>query len=177
MLILVYAVATPLLCIIHAAPLPNTTAPLNTSEVICIETLHGEWEQTSPYVTFSREEPTTQPSVVSAQSQYATCDSDTLWVTDKRSAIDIRGRQVTVLSEVQTHGGTFRQYFYETRCRPASHKARGCRGVDRRYWDSKCETKQTYVKALTVDSDVVGWHFIRIDASCVCTLIRRTDPI
>lgn len=177
MLILFYVLVAPLVCIIQAAPLCNSTEPLNTSEVIYNEALNGEWTQFSPYVTFAIQAPIIQPPVFNAQSWYAACDSQTRWVTDKHLAIDIGGRQVMVLSEIQTRGAMLKQYFFETSCKPSSHTTHSCRGVDQRYWNSKCDTKQTYVRALTVESDVVAWRWIKIDTACVCTLIRRPDQI
>ncbi|KAJ6654814.1 hypothetical protein lerEdw1_006503 [Lerista edwardsae] len=180
MLVLFHAMVAPLLCVIHAAPFSDTTAPLHTSEVSHIEMLNGEGEQFSPYVVFSRQEPTTQPAVEDsgAESWHETCDSESLWVANKNSAVDIRGHSVRVLSGVQTSGLMVKQYFFETRCRPASPTARSCRGVDQRYWNSTCETTRTFVKAITMDvDDVVTWRWIQIDTACVCTLIRRTDQI
>uniref|UniRef100_A0A3B4BFU3 Brain-derived neurotrophic factor n=1 Tax=Periophthalmus magnuspinnatus TaxID=409849 RepID=A0A3B4BFU3_9GOBI len=44
-----------------------------------------------------------------------------------------------------------------------------------RHYNSQCRTTQSYVRALTMDSKKkIGWRFIRIDTSCVCTLtIKR----
>ncbi|ELK10374.1 Neurotrophin-3 [Pteropus alecto] len=52
----------------------------------------------------------------SHRGEYSVCDSESLWVTDKSSAIDIRGHQVTVLGEIKTGNSPVKQYFYETRC-------------------------------------------------------------
>ncbi|XP_004619880.1 neurotrophin-4 [Sorex araneus] len=117
------------------------------------------------------------------RGELAVCDAVSSWVTDRRSAVDLRGRQVEVLGEVPaTAGGPLRQYFFETRCKADSSGAGdpggaggGCRGVDRRHWLSECKAKQSYVRALTADAQGrVGWRWIRIDTACVCTLLSRT---
>ncbi|XP_029441587.1 neurotrophin-4 [Rhinatrema bivittatum] len=111
----------------------------------------------------------------SRRGELSVCDSMNSWVTDKRTAVDIRGKTVTVLSEVQTLTGPLKQYFFETKCNPAGGTTGGCRGVDRRHWTSECKAKQSYVRALTMDSEkLVGWRWIRIDTACVCTLLSRT---
>ncbi|XP_028669502.1 neurotrophin-4-like [Erpetoichthys calabaricus] len=103
------------------------------------------------------------------------CDAVSDWVTDKKTAIDIHGRMVTIVPEVQTLTGPLKQYFYETRCNRTHMSRPGCRGVDRRQWLSECKAKQSFVRALTVSSDkLVGWRWIRIDTSCVCVLLSRT---
>ncbi|XP_051987497.1 uncharacterized protein LOC127647348 [Xyrauchen texanus] len=111
------------------------------------------------------------------------CEAENVWVTDKKSAIDLRSKTVTVLPEVQTQTGPLKQYFYETRCRKPSQQGTGegqgvegasCLGVDKRHWMSKCETKQSFVRALTSDDNKrIGWRWIRIDSSCVCVLLTR----
>ncbi|XP_053308263.1 neurotrophin-4 [Spea bombifrons] len=111
----------------------------------------------------------------SRRGELSVCDSVNVWVTDKRSAVDIRGKTVTVLSEIQTLTGPLKQYFFETKCNPAGGTTNGCRGVDKRHWSSECKPKQSYVRALTMDGDkLVGWRWIRIDTACVCTLLSRT---
>lgn len=129
------------------------------------------------------------------------CDMDSVWVTDKKTAIDLRGQTVTILPEVQTLTGALKQYFYETRCKKAEQQTGGgsprgagagaagaeaaasgvtgvegatCRGVDKKQWVSECKAKQTYVRALTKDANnKIGWRWIRIDSSCVCVLLSR----
>ncbi|XP_051571007.1 uncharacterized protein LOC127450731 [Myxocyprinus asiaticus] len=111
------------------------------------------------------------------------CEAENVWVTDKKTAIDHRSKTVTVLPEVQTQTGPLKQYFFETRCRKPSQQGTGegqgvegagCLGVDKRHWMSKCETKQSFVRALTSDDNKrVGWRWIRIDSSCVCVLLTR----
>ncbi|MEJ1287041.1 potassium voltage-gated channel shaker-related subfamily member 7 [Cricetulus griseus] len=119
----------------------------------------------------------------SRRGELAVCDAVSGWVTDRRTAVDLRGREVEVLDEVPAAGGSpLRQYFFETRCKAESAGeggpgvgGGGCRGVDRRHWLSECKAKQSYVRALTADSQGrVGWRWIRIDTACVCTLLSRT---
>nr|XP_048679849.1 neurotrophin-3 [Caretta caretta] len=110
----------------------------------------------------------------SHRGEYSVCDSESLWVTDKSSAIDIRGHQVTVLGEIKTGNSPVKQYFYETRCKAAKPVKNGCRGIDDKHWNSQCKTSQTYVRALTSENNkLVGWRWIRIDTSCVCALSRK----
>ncbi|XP_069857110.1 neurotrophin-4 [Dipodomys merriami] len=119
----------------------------------------------------------------SRRGELAVCDAVSGWVTDRRTAVDLRGREVEVLGEVPAAGGSpLRQYFFETRCKANSTGeggvgagGGGCRGVDRRHWVSECKAKQSYVRALTSDAQGrVGWRWIRIDTACVCTLLSRT---
>lgn len=201
MLILLHAMVTPLLCVIRAAPLPDTSALSNTTDGLRAKNSMKDWDLFSPRVTLSDHEPegppllflmedsNIQPGQIANQTlrskrsldgairrgEMSVCDSVNVWVTDKRTAVDIRGRTVTVLSEVQTLTGPLKQYFFETKCNPAGGTVNGCRGVDRRHWISECKAKQSYVRALTMDSDkIVAWRWIRIDTSCVCTLLTRT---
>ncbi|KAG8521429.1 Neurotrophin-4 [Galemys pyrenaicus] len=122
-------------------------------------------------------------SSASRRGELAVCDAVSSWVTDRRTAVDLRGREVEVLGEVPAAGGSpLRQYFFETRCKADSSGEGGpgggggsCRGVDRRHWLSECKAKQSYVRALTSDAQGrVGWRWIRIDTACVCTLLSRT---
>ncbi|XP_043943404.1 neurotrophin-3 [Protopterus annectens] len=111
----------------------------------------------------------------SHRGEYSVCDSESLWVTDKSSAVDIQGQQVTVLGEVKSGNSPIKQYFYETRCKAARPYKNGCRGIDDKHWNSQCKTSQTYVRALTSENNVrVGWRWIRIDTACVCALSRKT---
>ncbi|KAM4677672.1 neurotrophin-3 isoform 2-T2 [Discoglossus pictus] len=110
----------------------------------------------------------------SHRGEYSVCDSESLWVTDKSNAIDIRGHHVTVLGEIKTGNSPVKQYFYETRCKEARPVKNGCRGIDDKHWNSQCKTSQTYVRALTSENNkLVGWRWIRIDTSCVCALSRK----
>lgn len=126
------------------------------------------------------------------RGEKAVCESESVWVTDKKSAIDSHGRMVTVLQEIPTQTGPLKQFFYETRCRqpePGSNPARlgnrsvgagvagsGCFGVDKKQWLSECKAKQSYVRALTKDTNNrTGWRWIRIDSSCVCVLLSRAN--
>ncbi|XP_060540112.1 LOW QUALITY PROTEIN: neurotrophin-3 [Pantherophis guttatus] len=108
------------------------------------------------------------------RGEYSVCDSESRWVTDKTSAVDIRGHQVTVLGEIRMGPSPVKQYFYETRCKQAKPAKSGCRGIDDKHWNSQCKTSQTFVRALTSEnSKLVAWRWIRIDTSCVCALSRK----
>ncbi|XP_075045784.1 neurotrophin-4 [Mixophyes fleayi] len=162
-----------------------------------------EWNLYSPRVALSSQEPSGPPLLFLAEdnvSHYepanrtsrvkrargsesispsrrgdlSVCDSMNVWVTDKRSAVDDRGKTVTIMSEIQTLRGPLKQYFFETKCNPAGGTTNGCRGVDKRQWISECKPKQSYVRALTMDDKMVGWRWIRIDTACVCTLLSRS---
>ena len=113
----------------------------------------------------------------SRRGELSVCDSISQWVTavDKKTAIDMSGQTVTVLEKVPVPNGQLKQYFYETKCNPMGYTKEGCRGIDKRHYNSQCRTTQSYVRALTMDSKKkIGWRFIRIDTSCVCTLtIKR----
>uniref|UniRef100_A0A8D3C1I3 Brain-derived neurotrophic factor n=1 Tax=Scophthalmus maximus TaxID=52904 RepID=A0A8D3C1I3_SCOMX len=113
----------------------------------------------------------------SRRGELSVCDSISQWVTavDKKTAIDMSGQTVTVMEKVPVPNGQLKQYFYETKCNPIGYTKEGCRGIDKRHYNSQCRTTQSYVRALTMDSKKkIGWRFIRIDTSCVCTLtIKR----
>lgn len=111
------------------------------------------------------------------------CEAESVWVTNKKMAVDFRSNTVTILQEIQTQTGPLKQYFYETKCRKPDPNRKGevqavegagCLGVDKKHWMSRCETKQSYVRALTSDETKrIGWRWIRIDSSCVCVLLTR----
>ncbi|XP_042576268.1 uncharacterized protein LOC109049679 isoform X2 [Cyprinus carpio] len=111
------------------------------------------------------------------------CEAESVWVTNKKTAVDYRSNTVTILQEIQTQTGPLKQYFYETKCRKPDPNRKGevqavegasCLGVDKKHWMSRCETKQSYVRALTSDETKrIGWRWIRIDSSCVCVLLTR----
>ncbi|XP_063145615.1 brain-derived neurotrophic factor [Candoia aspera] len=111
------------------------------------------------------------------RGELSVCDSTSEWVTaaEKKTAVDMSGATVTVLEKVPVPKGQLKQYFYETKCSSKGYAKEGCRGIDKRYWNSQCRTTQSFVRALTMDNKKrVGWRFIRIDTSCVCTLtIKR----
>ncbi|XP_037647869.1 uncharacterized protein LOC119501522 [Sebastes umbrosus] len=122
------------------------------------------------------------------RGELSVCDSNSVWVIDKKTAIDYHGQTVTILQEIQTQKGPLKQYFFETRCgkpEQPSNAGRsgagaapreGCLGVDKKQWVSECKAKQSYVRALTKDaSDRISWKWIRIDSSCVCVLLYRTN--
>lgn len=131
------------------------------------------------------------------RGERSVCESESVWVTDKKTAIDANRNEVTILQEIQTQTGPLKQYFYETRCRQAEPQSSagmskvagsaarstgtgvagaGCLGVDKKQWLSECKAKQSYVRALTKDANNrTGWRWIRIDSSCVCVLLSRTN--
>ncbi|XP_037400564.1 uncharacterized protein LOC108434921 [Pygocentrus nattereri] len=114
----------------------------------------------------------------------AACESVSMWVTDRKTAMDFKMRNVTVVDFFETKkGNRLAQIFYETRCRGAKNKTPSgehgvaggdCLGVDKKHWISECRTKHTYVRAFTSDSSGrTFWNWIRIDSSCVCVLKSR----
>ncbi|XP_012880130.1 PREDICTED: beta-nerve growth factor [Dipodomys ordii] len=105
--------------------------------------------------------------------EFSVCDSVSVWVGDKTTATDIKGKEVAVLSEVNINNSVFKQYFFETKCREPSPAEGGCRGIDAKHWNSYCTTTHTFVKALTTDAKQAAWRFIRIDTACVCVLSRK----
>ncbi|KAL8176207.1 UNVERIFIED_CONTAM: hypothetical protein K2H54_025742 [Gekko kuhli] len=170
--ILFHAVIAQLLCVMHAASLGQENALINTTK-------STDMVLFSPRVVLSPQELWASPLIddPSVYDEWSVCRSFSSWVTDKRMAVDIAGRNVTVLPTIQTRAGVLKQYFYETRCSPAMDPGRGCLGVNPRHWISRCQTKQSYVRALTKDSEErVAWRWIHIDTSCVCTLFNRTGP-
>ncbi|XP_062862591.1 neurotrophin-3 [Trichomycterus rosablanca] len=109
----------------------------------------------------------------SYRAEYSVCDSRSRWVTDKTMAVDIHGREVSVLTEVDMVWTSMKQYFYETSCQSSKPFKSGCRGIDDKHWNSQCKTSQTYVRALTKYNNVLNWRWIRINTSCVCALSRK----
>lgn len=131
------------------------------------------------------------------RGEQSVCEAESVWVTDKKTAIDTHGQQVTILQEIQTQTGPLKQYFYETRCRQAEQQSNGsrsrssgaaakpqgmgvagagCLGVDKKQWLSECKARQSFVRALTKDANNrTGWRWIRIDSSCVCVLLSRAN--
>ncbi|XP_005164029.2 uncharacterized protein ntf4 [Danio rerio] len=108
------------------------------------------------------------------------CEAESGWVTKKKTAVDHRGNNVTIMDYIPTQATPLKQYFYETRCRVSGNgsgqgvEGAGCLGVDKKHWMSRCETKQSYVRALTSNVNMkVGWRWIRINSSCVCVLLSR----
>lgn len=108
------------------------------------------------------------------------CEAESMWVINKKTAVDNRGHNVTILDNIPTQAMPLKQYFYETRCRMSGQgsgqgvEGAGCLGVDKKHWVSRCETKQSFVRALTSDVNMrVGWRWIRINSSCVCVLLTR----
>uniref|UniRef100_A0A087XY62 Neurotrophin-4 n=1 Tax=Poecilia formosa TaxID=48698 RepID=A0A087XY62_POEFO len=129
------------------------------------------------------------------RGEKSVCESESTWVNNKTTAIDSHGERVTIIPQIQTMTGALKQYFYETRCRrpdgqSGSSRTRGagarsaaagvagasCLGVDKKQWRSECREKQSYVRALSKDAkNKMGWRWIRIDSSCVCVLLSRTN--
>uniref|UniRef100_A0A3B3UYK2 Neurotrophin-4 n=1 Tax=Poecilia latipinna TaxID=48699 RepID=A0A3B3UYK2_9TELE len=106
------------------------------------------------------------------RGEKSVCESESTWVNNKTTAIDSHGERVTIIPQIQTMTGALKQYFYETRCR----RPDGCLGVDKKQWRSECREKQSYVRALSKDAkNKMGWRWIRIDSSCVCVLLSRTN--
>ncbi|OWK17866.1 BDNF [Cervus elaphus hippelaphus] len=113
------------------------------------------------------------------RGELSVCDSISEWVTaaDKKTAVDMSGGTVTVLEKVPVSKGQLKQYFYETKCNPMGYTKEGCRGIDKRHWNSQCRTTQSYVRALTMDSKKrIGWRFIRIDTSCASLRVITATP-
>lgn len=152
---------------------------------------HGDRE-----IPESRRREKRSPLTDRRRGEKSVCQSESVWVTDKTSAIDSHNQRVAVLQEIQTQAGPIKQYFYETRCRrPEQHRpgpeagpaarpagtgvaGAGCLGVDRRQWLSECKAKQSFVRALTRDANNhLGWRWIRIDSSCVCVLLSRANQV
>ncbi|NWZ87618.1 NGF factor, partial [Poecile atricapillus] len=107
------------------------------------------------------------------RGEFSVCDSVSMWVGDKTTATDIKGKEVTVLGEVNINNNVFKQYFFETKCRDPKPVSGGCRGIDAKHWNSYCTTTHTFVKALTMEGKQAAWRFIRIDTACVCVLSRK----
>lgn len=127
------------------------------------------------------------------RGEKSVCESESVWVTNKSTAVDAHGHNVTIMREIQTQTGPLKQFFYETRCRRAELRSTnsrsrspagtgvagaGCLGVDKKQWVSECKAKQSFVRALTKDeNNRVGWRWIRIDSSCVCVLLSRANQV
>uniref|UniRef100_A0A3B1KEE5 Neurotrophin-3 n=1 Tax=Astyanax mexicanus TaxID=7994 RepID=A0A3B1KEE5_ASTMX len=108
----------------------------------------------------------------SYRGEFSVCESESRWVTDKRSAVDTHGFDVSVLTEIKTIKSTVKQYFYETSCKHNRPFKSGCQGIDDKHWNSQCKTSQTFVRALTEYENMQRWRWIRIDTACVC---RKTE--
>uniref|UniRef100_G1KBW9 Nerve growth factor n=2 Tax=Anolis carolinensis TaxID=28377 RepID=G1KBW9_ANOCA len=108
------------------------------------------------------------------RGEYSVCDSVSVWVANKTTATDIKGKEVTVMVDVNLNNNAYKQYFFETKCRDPKPVSSGCRGIDARHWNSYCTTTHTFVKALTKDGNQAAWRFIRIDTACVCVISRKS---
>ncbi|XP_038137846.1 neurotrophin-3 [Cyprinodon tularosa] len=110
----------------------------------------------------------------SYRGEYSVCDSESMWVNDKTTAVDIQGNDVAVMAKIKLPDKKeISQYFYETNCRDHQSRENTCRGIDNKNWNSKCKTAQTFVRALTEDRGKMGWRWIRINTSCICALSRK----
>ncbi|XP_075905568.1 neurotrophin-3 [Nelusetta ayraudi] len=79
---------------------------------------HGDRE-----IPESRRREKRSPLMDPRRGEKSVCESESVWVTDKTSAIDSHNQRVAVLQEIQTQTGPLKQYFYETRCRrPEQHR-------------------------------------------------------
>ncbi|XP_003973124.1 nerve growth factor [Takifugu rubripes] len=140
----------------------------------------------SPRVLFSADPPDSEPAHGSHGSGkrsrrqaelpqhrgvYSVCESISVWVGNKTSAMDISGNEVTVLPNVNINNVNKRQYFFETTCYPGSSS---CLGIDARHWNSNCTNTHTFVRALTSFKNLVAWRLIRINVACVCVLSRKS---
>ncbi|XP_074044611.1 beta-nerve growth factor [Macrotis lagotis] len=134
--------------------------------------LGAEGSDSAPLNRTSRGRRSAHP--VFHRGEFSVCDSVSVWVGDKNTATDIKGKEVTVLAEVNINNNVFKQYFFETRCRDPKPVSSGCRGIDSKHWNSYCTTTHTFVKALTMEGKQAAWRFIRIDTACVCVLSRKT---
>ncbi|KAG2468448.1 nerve growth factor [Polypterus senegalus] len=108
------------------------------------------------------------------RGEYSVCDSISTWVGDKTRATDIKGQEVSVLAEVNINNTIIKQYFFETTCKIKQGQQSGCRGIDSKHWNSRCNNTHTFVRALTVENKLVAWRFIRINTACVCVLSRKS---
>ncbi|KAJ7331815.1 hypothetical protein JRQ81_013995 [Phrynocephalus forsythii] len=111
------------------------------------------------------------------RGEYSVCDSVSVWVSNKTTATDIKGKEVTVMLEVDYNNAAYKQYFFETKCRDPKPVSSGCRGIDARHWNSYCTTTHTFVRALTMEGKQAAWRFIRIDTACVCVISRKTENL
>ncbi|XP_061487880.1 beta-nerve growth factor isoform X2 [Rhineura floridana] len=111
------------------------------------------------------------------RGEYSVCDSVSVWVANKTTATDIKGKEVTVMVDVNFNNNAYKQYFFETKCRDPKPVSSGCRGIDARHWNSYCTTTHTFVKALTMEGKQAAWRFIRIDTACVCVISRKTENL
>lgn len=109
----------------------------------------------------------------SYRGEFSVCNSESNWVTNRTSAVDIQGNHVSILTFINEKIN-YRQYFYETKCNTLrSHSKSRCLGIDEKHWNSQCKTTQTYVRALALYNSKVTWSWIRIDTACVCALSKK----
>ncbi|XP_017549380.1 neurotrophin-3 isoform X1 [Pygocentrus nattereri] len=109
----------------------------------------------------------------SYRGEFSVCESESRWVTDRTTAVDTHGREVSVLTEIGMVWPSMKQYFYETSCKSSRPFKSGCQGIDDKHWNSQCKTSQTYVRALTKYNNMLSWRWIRINTACVCALSRK----
>ncbi|KAM9243185.1 beta-nerve growth factor isoform 1-T2 [Dugong dugon] len=108
------------------------------------------------------------------RGEFSVCDSVSMWVGDKTTATDIKGKEVMVLKEVIINNVVYKQYFFETKCQNPNPVDNGCRGIDSKHWNSYCAPNYSFTRALTLDDRQTAWRFIRINTACVCVISRKT---
>ncbi|XP_072530096.1 neurotrophin-3 [Salminus brasiliensis] len=109
----------------------------------------------------------------SYRGEFSVCESESRWVTDRTTAVDTHGHDVSVLTEIGMVWPGMKQYFYETSCKRSRPFKSGCQGIDDKHWNSQCKTSQTFVRALTQFDNMLRWRWIRINTACVCALSRK----
>lgn len=126
------------------------------------------------------------------RGEYSVCEAKSDWV-NLTQATDLRGNEVTVLSNVTINNVVKRQMFYETICVSPTHRGprtagggrpggqggkqsskSGCLGIDSRHWNSYCTNTHIFVSALTTFKKLTAWRYIRINAACVCVVSRKS---
>nr|QSI84018.1 nerve growth factor [Calliophis bivirgatus] len=172
----------------HPAPKKAEDQELGSATNIIVDPkLFQKRQFQSPRVLFSTQPPPlsrgeqsvefldNEDHPVHNQGEYSVCDSISVWVSDKTTATDIKGKTVTVMAEVNINNNVHKQYFFETKCKNPNPVPSGCRGIDSRQWNSYCTTTDTFVKALTMEGNKASWRFIRIETACVCVISRKTE--
>ncbi|XP_014862070.1 PREDICTED: nerve growth factor-like [Poecilia mexicana] len=117
----------------------------------------------SPRVLFSAQPPDAEPAGlqgVSGRIQrnppqrgvFSVCQSISTWVTNKTTATDIAGNEVTVIEHLTVDSRKLKQYFYETSCHDNPSGDLRCLGIDERkstnprdgrWWDQSSSTKRS----------------------------------
>lgn len=98
------------------------------------------------------------------------CESTGAWV-EKQTALDMYGNTLRIVQSIDIGGTRMTQYFYERYCAEENCQ---CRGIDTVNYTSKCETKNTWVKAKVMDHfDNVGWNYISVRSACGCSVTEK----